>query len=45
MKLFVSDGLVYEGMDAPTVTRLRQELGRDTTYIDEATFNGLFRDA
>ena len=40
MKLYTSDGCSYDGMDADTVTRLRTELGKSTTFVDEATYLG-----
>lgn len=38
MKLYTSDGGSYEGMDQETVTRLRTELGRETTYITKEEY-------
>ena len=38
MKLYTSDGCAYEGMDAYTVTTLRAELGKSTTFVDEPTY-------
>lgn len=39
MKFYTSDGCTYFGMDQDTVLRLRTELGLDTTFVDEATYN------
>lgn len=35
--LFTSDGFIYNGMDASTVTQLRSALGKTTVFVDEAT--------
>lgn len=43
VKLYTSDGCAYEGMDEETVTRLRTELGRETTYITEEQYKELLR--
>jgi len=37
--LYTSDGCMYEGMDSATVTSLRAELGRSTTFVDKATYD------
>lgn len=39
MKLYTSDGCSYQGMDAATVMALRTELGRATTFVDQATYD------
>jgi hypothetical protein len=39
MKLYTSDGCSYEGMDEETVTRLRTELGRSTTYVTKEEYD------
>jgi hypothetical protein len=41
MKLYTSDGCSYEGMDQETVTRLRTELGRETTYITKEEYDAI----
>jgi len=38
MKLYTSDGTSYEGMDESTVTVLRTELGKSTTFVSEAEY-------
>lgn len=38
MKLYTEDGCSYDGMDADTVTRLRTELGKDTQFVDQQTY-------
>jgi len=38
MKLYTDDGCSYEGMDSATITRLRTELGKSTTFVDETTY-------
>lgn len=37
--LYTSDGCCYDGMDAETVTRLRLELGKSTTFVDKETYD------
>jgi len=39
MKLYTSDGYSYEGMDQETVTRLRTELGLETTYVTKEEYD------
>ena len=39
MIFYTSDGCSYEGMDQDTVTRLRTELGRTTTFVDQSTYD------
>jgi hypothetical protein len=41
MRLYTSDGCSYEGMDAETVTRLRTELGHETTYIAKEEYDAI----
>jgi len=43
MIFYTSDGCRYEGMDQDTITRLRTELGRTTTYITEDEYDALPR--
>ena len=38
MKLYASDGCSYEGMSAEVVVALRLELGRETEFVDQATY-------
>lgn len=38
MKLYTSDGCSYEGMSDAIVTALRLELGKATTFVDQATY-------
>jgi hypothetical protein len=42
-KLYTSDGCSYEGMDEETVTHLRTELNRETTYITKEEFDILIQ--
>lgn len=37
--LYTSDGCKYEGMSDVTVTSLRTELGKSTTFVDKATYD------
>jgi hypothetical protein len=41
MRFYTSDGCAYEGMDQETVTRLRTELGRETTYITKEEYDAI----
>jgi len=43
MKLYTSDGCSYEGMDTDTVIRLRTELGRSTTFVDQPTYEAIIQ--
>lgn len=43
MRYFTSDCSSYEGMDEDTIIRLRSELGRPTTFIDEDAYNLLIQ--
>ena len=38
MKFYTSDGCSYEGMSAEVVVTLRVELGRETEFVDQATY-------
>lgn len=38
MKLYASDGCSYEGMSAETVSALRTELGRSTTFVSKEEY-------
>ena len=38
MRLYTSDACIYEGMDTDTIIRIRAELGKLTTFIDETDF-------
>ena len=38
MKLYTSDGCSYEGMSEETVTALRTELGRSTTFVTKEEY-------
>lgn len=44
MKLYTSDGCFYEGMDQETVTRLRTELGHETTYITKEEYDAYIQE-
>lgn len=39
MALYTSDGCLYQGMDSATVTALRTELGRLTTFVTKEEFD------
>lgn len=41
MVLYTTDGCAYFGMDETTVTALRTELGKSTTFTDQATYEAL----
>lgn len=38
MILYTSDGSFYEGMDVATITSLRSDLGKATTFISEVQY-------
>lgn len=39
MQLYTSDGFAYFGMDESTVTALRSELGRSTTFVTKDIYD------
>ena len=39
MRYLTDDSTSFEGMDKETILRLRQELGRETVFIDEKKFD------
>lgn len=39
MSLYTADGYAYEGMNEETVTALRLELGKTTTFVDKETYD------
>lgn len=39
MKLYTSDGCAYEGMSEETITTLRSELGRLTTFVTKEDYD------
>lgn len=38
MRFYTDDGCSYEGMSEETITSLRTDLGKSTTFVDEATY-------
>ena len=38
MEYFTADGCAYIGMDEATISRLRAELGKDTTFVSKEEF-------
>lgn len=39
MILYTSDGCKYEGMDESTVTNLRLDLGKETSFVTEDEYD------
>lgn len=41
MNFYTSDGCSYSGMSQETIMALRNELGRETTFVDKATYESI----